>query len=360
MRNSGADPVRPFADPLRPRILVIGVDWLGDALFMTPVFRAVKTHWPSSFVAVTTASRNRSVLGRCRHVDSVRPYDEVPFLLGLPEQHRLKTWIASNHFDAALFLHRSFTRALAVHRAGVPRRIGWSGTRRDALLTERIPPPASSLHRIDRYLSILSPLNVPVSGRHPEIEVRSEDVSEWQTAVRQHSAWDPSAPYVVVHPGGNWDLKRWPIEPFGRMARRFADAGINVAVCGSSHEAGLGAAVEAAGGPRPGRIVSFCGKTSFGALAGMLAGARLMLSNDSGPLHLAAALGTRVVGLFGPTLPELTGPVTRTDSRCVTKDFGCELPCYFDRCRNRVCMERLGEDEVAAAVNGLLEGTARI
>ncbi|MBP9733921.1 MAG: lipopolysaccharide heptosyltransferase II [Candidatus Omnitrophica bacterium] len=356
MRNSEANRVRHFADPLRPRFLVIGVDWLGDALFMTPLFRALKQRWPESFVAVTTASRNLDVLSRCGYVDQVRAYDEVPFLLGLSEQHHLKKWIKSNRFDTALFLHRSFTRALAVRLAGVPQRIGWGGSKGDRFMTDLLNPPPSTAHRIDRYLSVLKPLNLPVSARNPEVQSKPEDVREWRETRAAHTGWQEGDSFVVLHPGGNWDLKRWPVGHFAEIARRFVAAGQKVAVCGSPREAALGANIQEAGAAQPGSIVSFCGKTSFAALVGMLSGARILLSNDSGPLHLAAALGTQVVGLFGPTLESLTGPVTNEKSRAVSKDFGCELPCYFTRCANRVCLDRLAVDEVWAAANDLLSG----
>lgn len=356
MRNSEANGIRHFADPLRPRFLIIGVDWLGDALFMTPLLRSLKHRWPDSYTAVTTASRNLDVLGRCRYVDQVRAYDEAPFLLGLWEQHQLKKWIACNRFDTALFLHRSFTRALAVRLAGVPQRIGWSGSKRDRLMTDLLDPPPPSAHRIDRYLSILRPLDIPVSGRNPELQSKPEDVREWREACAAHAGWQEGESYAVLHPGGNWDLKRWPVDHFAQIALRLAAAGQKVAVCGSPHEAALGARIEAAGAAYPGSIVSFCGKTSFAGLVGMLSGAQMLLSNDSGPLHLAAALGTRAVGLFGPTLASLTGPVTHGKSLIIGKDFGCELPCYFTQCANRVCLDRLTVDEVWAGVNDLLRG----
>ena len=118
-------------------------------------------------------------------------------------------------------------------------------------------------------------------------------------------------------------------------------------MCGSSSEAELGRAIERAA--PDGAAVSFCGATGFGGLVGMLAASKLLISNDSGPLHVAAALGTPVVGLYGPTLESLTGPVGSGTVRTLRKDFGCELPCFFGRCANRVCLDRLSADDVMAA-----------
>jgi heptosyltransferase-2 len=338
------------AAPDRPRFLIVGVDWLGDALFMTPVFRALKRRWPESFVAVTTATRNLPVLSRCGHVDEVLAYDEVPFLLGLGDQFRLSRWMSERRFETALFLHRSFTRTLAAARARVSRRIGFrNNPKRDSLLTERLEPPAATLHRVDAYLSVLAPLGVDADGRYPEIDPRPQDLAEWREAAAGNAGWGPGTRYAVLHPGGNWDLKRWPAERFAELARRFAATGRKVAVCGSAHEAFLGDRIT--NGAADGSVVSFCGKTGFGGLVGMLAGADMVVSNDSGPLHLAAALGTPVTGLFGPTLVSVTGPIARGRSATVSRDWGCALPCYFERCVNRVCLDRLTADDAAAAVN---------
>jgi lipopolysaccharide heptosyltransferase II len=336
--------------------LIVGVDWLGDALFMTPVFRALRRRWPDAFLAVSTASRNLPVLARCSYLDEVIPYDEAPFLLSLHTQAGLSAKFRSLNFDTAVFLHRSFTRALAAALAGIPRRAGFKNFKRDWLLTELLDRPKESLHRIDQYLSILQNMGVPVVGREPELTLLEEDRAEWMRAAAR-SGWDLTGSderrqYVALHPGGNWDLKRWPIERFADLARRASARGWRVAVCGSAHEAHLGQAIEAAA--PGGRVVSFCGKTEFGGLAGLLAGARLVISNDSGPLHVAAALGTPAVGLFGPTLPQRTGPVTRSRVKMIHKDFGCELPCTFKACNNRVCLDYLSIDEAARAADEVL------
>lgn len=336
-------------DQSQPRILVVGVDWLGDALFMTPVFKAVKARWPRAYLAVSTASRNLPVLARCPHLDDVIAYDEVPFLLGLASQQQLAAAFASRRLDTALLLHRSFTRALAVFRASVPRRIGFAHSKRDWMLTDRLSPPAPSLHRIDAYLSILNPLGIQNPDRRPEIRPLPDDAGEWHKIRSAKTAWSARDRMLVLHPGGNWDLKRWPVERFAQTAARAAAQGWKVAVCGSSHEAALGRAIQDA--VPGGAVVSFCGETEFGALVGLLADARLLISNDSGPLHLAAALGTPVVGLFGPTLADLTGPVASGRVRIVQKDFGCELPCLFNRCGNRVCLDRLTVEEALAAAH---------
>lgn len=331
----------PGADP---RILIAGVDWLGDALFMTPVFRAIKRRWPGAYVAVSSAPRNQEALERCPDLDEVIAFDEAPFLLGLGAQEELRRRYRFGRFDTALLLHRSFVRALAAFRAGIPRRIGFSHPKRDWLLTERLDPPSSSLHRIDAYLSILRPLGIADAERTPRLSPRPEDLTDWRSLRSARTGWTENEKMLVLHPGGNWDLKRWPAERFERTAQQAVREGWKVAVCGSRHEAHLGERIAAS--RSGGDVVSFCGATKFGGLVGMLASARLVISNDSGPLHVAAALGTPTLGLFGPTLPALTGPVASAASRTIHQDFGCELPCLFKRCSDRVCMDRLSPEEV--------------
>lgn len=103
------------------------------------------------------------------------------------------------------------------------------------------------------------------------------------------------------------------------------------------------------------RVVSLCGETSLDTLALLLKRSRIFLTNDSGPIHLAASQGARIVALFGPTSPAITGPVSAAPSRVLHKDVGCEVPCYFRSCSGRVCMEWLTPEEAFAQTRELLE-----
>ena len=149
---------------------------------------------------------------------------------------------------------------------------------------------------------------------------------------------------VVVNVGGNWDLKRWPQENFRALiSRLIKELNAKVVVPGATKDRELACDIASLLEVKP---VVLAGRTSLKELMALLKRASLVISADSGPLHLAAGLGTRVIGLFGPTRPEITGP--RSPARWVVlqKDVGCRVPCYFASCSYRVCMDFLLPKEV--------------
>jgi heptosyltransferase-2 len=208
-----------------------------------------------------------------------------------------------------------------------------------------VPPPSGRPHRTDYFLALLEGVGVPAQGRAPEFVPRPGIEAEY-AAVLNAGGVDPAAPYAVVHPGGNWDLKRWPAESFVRWIRLFrARFPWKIVVIGTPPEEPLAAGIASA---FPEGVVSLCGKTSLDTLALLLKGSRFLLSNDSGPIHLAASQGTPILALFGPTSASETGPLSGAAVRVLRKDVGCEVPCYFRSCDHRVCMELLTPEEVFA------------
>ena len=152
-------------------------------------------------------------------------------------------------------------------------------------------------------------------------------------------------PYAVVHAGGNWELKRWPARYFTEWIRLYRMRfGGKILLCGTSAEEKL--SEEILSSFPGGNVVSLCGKTPLDVLALLLKNARLLLSNDSGPIHLAATQKTNIIGLFGPTSPDLTGPVSEGNAVFLRKDVGCKIPCYYRSCGYRVCMDLLTPEEV--------------
>jgi ADP-heptose:LPS heptosyltransferase len=160
-------------------------------------------------------------------------------------------------------------------------------------------------------------------------------------------------PYAVLHAGGNWDLKRWPADSFVEWIRLWRkETGKKVILCGTAPETPLADSIRSHFSEE--EVFSLCGKTSFDELAFLLRNAELLLSNDSGPIHLAATQKTRIVGVFGPTSPAITGPVSQAPMKILWKDVGCEVPCYYRSCHYRVCMDWLKPEEVFRETRELL------
>jgi lipopolysaccharide heptosyltransferase II len=335
------------------RILIVNVNWLGDVLFSTPAIRALRKRFRESHLACLAPPRCYPVLKNNPYLDEVIVADDRHSLIFLFKFFSLVKTLKQKHFDTAIFFHRSKTKVFLARLAGIGRRVGVSAPWRDWLLTDVCPPPAAPLHRTDFFLKIVEFLGVPADGRTPDF---FPDQAAAATAAKLLESFGVTQeqPYVVVHPGANWELKRWPIEHFVEWINLFLTKFEGkVVIVGTQKEKVLSDKILNHFDSQ--RVVSLCGKTSLDVLAVVLKNAALLLSNDSGPIHLAASQHTKILGLFGPTSPRLTGPLSEKEAVILQKDVGCEVPCYFRSCDHRVCMEWLRPQEVCDAALKILK-----
>lgn len=336
-----------------PRILVVNQNWIGDVLFSTPAIRAIRKQFPGSFLASLVPPRCKTLLIHNPYLNEVMVHEDAHSFGGAFLAANLIGKLKAGHFDTAIFFHPSRTKVFLSKAAGISERIGYlglSGERR--FLTRGVPLPDKSLHKTDLFLNLLKEIGVASDGRAPDYFPGEEDERDFVSLCRDVGA-EKGEPYVVVHPGGNWALKRWPADFFAEWIRLFLkEYPSRVFLCGTSSEIHLSEQIVSSVGS--GRVISLCGKTSLGALALLLKKSRLFLSNDSGPIHLAASQGTKIIGLFGPTSPELTGPLSDGACAIIRKNVGCEVPCYFRSCHYRVCMEWLTPEEVFEKAKELL------
>lgn len=326
------------------RILIVNVNWVGDVLFSTPAIRAVRKKYPDAFIACLVPKRCAGLLSNNPYLNEVIVADNriPPYLFF--RHWSIVSKIKSRRFDKVIFFHRSKTKALWVWASGVPERAGYAGRGREKFLTRVCRNPEKPLHKTDYFLRLLESLGIPDDGREPDFYPKKNAQSELDELFQSHGI-QRNEPYIVIHAGGNWALKRWPARYFAICAKHFLSRyPWKIILCGTGAEEPL--ADEIRSHFRPEEMVSLCGKTSIDTLAVLLKNAKLLLSNDSGPIHLAASQCTTLVGLFGPTSPEWTGPVSRGRSLILRKDVGCEVPCYYRSCNSRLCMEWLTPEEV--------------
>ncbi len=329
---------------MKPRLLIVNVNWLGDVLFSTPAIRALRKHQPSATIACLVPSRCAPVLRNNPYLNEVIPYEDRRSMTAWPEYGRVIGELRKRHFDRAIFFHRSKTKVFLAALAGIQERIGYSALSRDRFLTRTYEAPLEKIHRIDYFLNLLENMGIPPDGRtldfFPE---RGAEAS--LERLLQCRGVPQGASYVVVHPGGNWALKQWPADYFVEWIRLFLNRfPYRVVLCGTKREKGLSRQIESHFCEK--EVISLCGETSLDVLAMLLRKARFLLSNDSGPVHLAASQETPILALFGPTSPGITGPVSKNRMILLRKDVGCEIPCYFRSCNYRVCMEWLKPQEV--------------
>lgn len=277
--------------------------WLGDIVMATPTLRALRELYPEAHLVAAVRRPLAPILDDLPAVDAVLPIESGT--MGLVRSLR------RGGFASAVLLPNSFRTAMAAALAGVPRRIGYERDGRGFLLTDRlvprhdgkrfVPVPALDYYLgIARYLGAVHPTSVMELATSPADDAAARELLE-------RAGWDPTSgrPLVLLNPGAQKLVKRWPAERFAALADRLIDQrGVAVAVTGSPTEAEVLEAVT-----RSARAPVFnlaAHGITLGALKSVVRLAALMVTNDTGPRHVAAALGTPVVTLFGPTDPAWT------------------------------------------------------
>ena len=326
---------------LPERILVRAPNWLGDAILSLPAVRDVRRNFPSARLEVLARPWVAALYGAVREVHAVRESRGV----------RADAEDLRGAFDAAVLLPNSFASALSVWRAGVPERWGYATDLRGPLLTRRarVPSNVRGRSQVYYYRAMLAGVGLELST---EADASLSCPDEWAARGAERLG-DEAAPWIGLNPGAFFgSAKRWIPERYAAagelLARRL---GAKVAILGGADERPLGEAI-AAGLQAPVRML--CGETTLPELVGVLSRLRLLLTNDSGPMHVAAALGVPVVAVFGPTDWRETAPVGRRH-RLVREPVHCS-PCMLRECPiDHRCMTRIPVDRVVDEARALLE-----
>lgn len=289
-------------------ILVFAKNWLGDVVFETSALRVLKENFPDSHLAVALPPRCVELLAANPHVDELIPFDERAGERSIFAKWRFVQKLRSKKFDRAYLFHRSATRAFLSLLGGAKERIGYGTKGRGFLLTQAVrerTPRAS--HDTQYFLDLLRDSGLRVEGDYAyDFFFAPEDFHAVQVKLKECGIY--SKHLVAINPGANWEPKRWPAEHFGALAKRLAnDYGVQVIVTGSDRDEPLAAKIVEMN--QGNSVFSFCGKTTLRELGALFSLCKLVISNDSGPIHIASGVGTNVLGIFGPTDPKRTGPL---------------------------------------------------
>jgi heptosyltransferase-2 len=325
------------------KILIRATNWVGDAIMALPALRAVRARFPEAQI---------TILAR-RYVASIYENQQVSDNMMFVDSKRdLLRELRAQKFDVALLLQNAFEAAWFAWRAGIPERIGYARDGRSLLLTKAVPVPGPGeipSHEQYYYLELLRrqgwldslPVNSLISLIVPERNRRR--ASEFLAS----SGVEPGSLRIAIGAGASYgSAKCWPPDRFAELANRLqAQSGAEVILFGTRAEAPVSSAI-AAGMHRP--PTDLTGKTEISDLPALLSQCHLFIGNDSGAMHVAAAVGLPVVAVFGPTDPFGTSPVTPRSSIIQEKPY-CS-PCFLRRCpTDHRCMTRVTPDAVAAA-----------
>lgn len=329
-------------------VLVVSVNWLGDVIFSTPVYAAIKKAHPHVRITALCVPRVADVLGMCPSVDEVMVYDEDGEDRPLIRKLSLIRRLSQKRFDAVFILRKSFSRTLLTYLAGIPLRSGYAAKSWRGLFTHvAVPPDLDRVHRSDAYLKVVETVGIAIEDRQCRLSVSEQSMGmarDWLT----RNGWKGGR-LIALNTGGNWDLKQWPPAKFAELARKISEQkmGELLFTGGPSDESRVQSIIREAGVS----AINAAGSTGLTELAAILSQVRVLVTADSGPIHLANALGTPVIGLFGPTRPEVTGPRGTGRSIIIQKDSGCNrTPCYYLECPDNRCMKMIEVADVLEAI----------
>lgn len=335
-------------------LLVRGVNWLGDAVMTTPALGAVRAAFPDVRIVLAANPVVAELFRRHPHVDDVLIYDKAGRHRGAAGMFRMAREVREAGCRRAILFQNAIDAALLAFLARIPERMGYATDARRFLLTRPVAVTEEilSLHHVEYYLRLVEELGIP---RPAEPAMCVCVTGSEREAIRARLAAEGigvAAPIVGINPGAAYgSAKRWYPERFAAVADALGEEwGASVVVMGSRAEKPLADAIAAAM-RRP--AVNLAGRTTVRELMALLSECAFLVTNDSGPMHIAAALGVPLVAVFGPTDWRKTSPWTPR-ARVVRVDVDC-APCRVRECdRGHECMLGVTAEMVVSAARDLM------
>ncbi|MDD5218656.1 MAG: glycosyltransferase family 9 protein [Candidatus Omnitrophica bacterium] len=340
----------PSDRPLR--ILVTRTDRIGDLVLSTPVFSALREKFRKAWIACLTFCENREIVEGNPCLDEIILYDKKGSEKDFWGNFIFARRLAGKHFDVVIHLHTTNRMHWSGWLAGIPVRIGYA--RKCAwALTDAIPDrkKEGTRHEAQYNFDLLKPLGITEPEHFAMYFPLKEKARESLQELLRHHGVSMQAPWVVLNPSASCPSKIWSPERFGHLADKIAGKyKIAFIAIGARKDRAL---VERMRKAAKVPICDFSGKLSLGMLGVLLSSAALVISNDSGPVHIANAVGVPVISIFGRKQPGLSptrwGPLGK-DSRFVWKDVGC-VTCLAHQCRlNFLCLDAISVEDVFTEV----------
>lgn len=331
-----------------PRLLVIAPSWIGDAVCSQPLLTRLAALHPGALIDVLAPAWVGPVYKRMVEVRGVHANPFGHGELNLGARWALARRLKRDHYDEAVVLPNSLKSALIPWLAGIPLRTGFTGEARFLLLNNR--------HRLDkhktplqvqRYAQLAEPRGTPPAEPLPPLKLLRDTESE--AATRRALGAIPTP--IVFCPGAEYGpAKRWPARHFAALARRFGSPAAPVLLLGSPKDAAVGEEIAAAAA---GCARNLCGRTSLDQAMDLIAMAALVVTNDSGLMHVAAGFHRPTLALFGSSSPAYTPPLSPA-ARVLSLNLSCS-PCFQRECPlgHFDCLNKLLPDQVAAAAQAL-------
>jgi len=344
-------------------ILIRATNWIGDSIMSMPAVQRIRELVPGAHIAILCPGKLTDLWRHNPYINELIPFGRK---VNLNELRR-------RQFDVAIIFPNSFRSAWECKRAGIPRRVGFAGRWRRFLLTDIVHEPGaerpvyeqrnvdgktfqvkvfrSPRHQSERYLDIVAYLGGNRAPAPPRVRLAIEEMPALNKFLR-----DDGRPVVAINAGAEYGpAKRWPAERFAQTAIKVTElADVRWIIVGGRKDVDISREIETRlreASLEENTVVNVAGQTTLLDLCALLRFCKVLLTNDTGPMHIAAALGTPTVSIWGSTSPELTGPMSPR-SIIIREPVECS-PCFLRECPiDFRCMERV---QVGTAVKAVLD-----
>ncbi|MCK5180086.1 MAG: lipopolysaccharide heptosyltransferase II [Candidatus Omnitrophica bacterium] len=352
------------------KILIINTFGVGDVLFTTPLISNLKANDPDVYIGYICNRRTEALLERNPKVNRIFVYERDEFnavyqrsKIALVKKFRqfLKE-VQNDRFDLVIDVSLSRGTGFLTWMIGIKQRIGYNYKHRSLFLNKRIPLKGyEEKHVVEYYLSLLEELGWEVRSKDLELTLNEDDLKWAESFMSSNQTFSNGNPVIGLVPGGgaSWGkesaYKRWPAEKYAKLAdkliEKFSAATI---LMGDKNELALCTKVSQAMSHKP---VMACGETTINQFAALAQKCSLMIVNDGGPLHIAAAAGVQTVSIFGPVDENVYGPYPIGNHIVVKKEIACQ-PCYRRfrkaKCEHISCLNQLTVEEVLERIKEAL------
>ncbi|MDY6905975.1 MAG: lipopolysaccharide heptosyltransferase II [Thermodesulfobacteriota bacterium] len=337
------------------RLLVRSANWIGDAVMSTPAVNAIRQAFSNAEITMLAKPLVVPVFENSPHVDQMVVYDDAGRHSDLAGKFRLAGDLRQAGYDAALLLQNAFEAAFITTIARIPVRIGYTTDGRRLLLTHPVKNPKfyKQGHHADYYLGILRGLGIDAVNNGLELVIGDANRQKAQAVLSEHGLAD--RPLLGLSPGATFGpAKQWHPERYAAVADQLCKEGDwRVVLLGGPGDRAIS---EAIAGHMAAPAVNLCGRTGVGEAMALIETCGLFITNDSGLMHVAAALDVPLVAVFGSTDPVATGPLGK-NSRIVRTEVVCS-PCLKSQCPEGHfrCMAEVSVDMVVGAAREVMSG----
>lgn len=341
------------------KILVIGPSWVGDMVMAQSLFKVLHQQSDTLQLDVLAPAWSRPILERMPEVTTAI---DLPFAhgeLSLAKRYALGKSLSVEQYQQVIVLPNSLKSALVPWFAKIPTRTGWRGEQRGLLLNDC---RALDKHRypmmVQRFVALALPRGAELPDPLPVPQLVSSRQSALQAVADLALGWTPETPVLALCPGAEFgDAKQWPAEHYAEVAKEYSQRGWRVALMGSVKDHEVCAQIVA---QLPADLQQQCdnlaGRTSLAQVIDLLSLARAVVSNDSGLMHISAALHRPVVAVYGSTSADFTPPLS-DQVELLHTNISCR-PCFKRQCPygHKRCLTELAPQQVSGALNRLLHG----